>query len=341
MKPSESNKISASILWLVGGSFLLTNCIILAVFYLTLPPSRTEYVQLEIPGGSNLRQISSTLAEKKVVNDRYSFELLCKLRGLDKDLRAGTYSIPPGATSWEVISLLMTGRGKQFRVTIPEGLTSRQVVGRLVAAMPALDSLKLTKLLKDKNFHRKLGVNSPELMGYLFPDTYFITAAMDEKSIIRMMVERFHNVFAGLTEGRSFGTGLSPSESLILASIIEKEAVSAKERPVIASVFLNRLRLKRPLESCATVLFVLGKHKSRLLYRDLKVKSPYNTYLNRGLPPGPICNPGRASLAAALFPAETKYLYFVAKGDGTHVFSLTLAEHNRAKNRVGNYLNNG
>ena len=341
METNQSNKISSSLLWLVGGSFFLTNCIILAVFYLTLPPARTDYLQLDIPEGSNLRQISSTLAENKVVNDRYSFELLCKLRGLDKDLRAGTYSIPPGATSWEVISLLMTGRGKQFRVTIPEGLTGNQVVQRLVDAMPSLDSLKLARLLKDKKFHRELGVDSPELMGYLFPDTYFLSAAMDEKRVISMMVERFRKVFAELTDSRTSVTGLNPRESLILASIVEKEAVSARERPIIASVFLNRLRLKRPLESCATVLFVLGKHKSRLLYRDLKVKSPYNTYLHRGLPPGPICNPGRASLAAALFPADTKYLYFVAKGDGTHIFSLTLAEHNRAKNRVGNFSNDG
>jgi UPF0755 protein len=269
-----------------------------------------------------------------VINDPYSFELLCKLRGLDKELRAGTYNIPPAATCWEVISLLTTGQGKQIRVMIPEGLTNKQVIRRLVAALPTLDSLKLKHLLHNNEFHRKLGVRSPDLMGYLFPDTYFLTDRMDEKSVLALMVGRFQEVFSRLTKGKSIETGLSEHQSLILASIIEKEAISAVERPIIASVFLNRLRLKRPLESCATVLFVLGKHKSRLLYRDLQVKSPYNTYLHRGLTPGPICNPGRASLKSALFPAKTDFLYFVARGDGTHIFSHSLTEHNRAKRRV-------
>ncbi|MBN2289008.1 MAG: endolytic transglycosylase MltG [Candidatus Glassbacteria bacterium] len=341
MKTSKSNKLSFSGLWLVGLVFFFTNSFFLAVFYLTLPPARTGYVRLEIPVGSSLRQISTSLVESRVIKDRYSFELLCNLRGLDKDLRAGTYSIPPGSTTWEVISLLLTGRGRQIKVTIPEGLTGAQAAGRLAAAVPALDSLRLSSLQEDKKLQRRLGVESPGMMGYLFPDTYFITDAMDETGVISLMVQRFQEVYSELTRDRPPATGLSRHESVILASIIEKEAVAARERPIIASVFLNRLRLKRPLESCATVLFVLGKHKSKLLYRDLEVESPYNTYLHRGLPPGPICNPGRASLEAALFPADTDYLYFVARGDGTHVFSLTLTEHNRAKRRIENGINDG
>ena len=341
MQTAETKNRSSSGLWLVGLLFFFTNSFFLTVFYLTLPPSRMDYVKLDIPGGSSLRQISTVLVEKRVVNDRYSFELICKLRGLDKNLRAGTYRIPPGATCWQVIGLLMTGQGKQIRVTIPEGLTNLQVIERLRTAIPTLDNLKLKQLLEDKNFRRKLGIDLPGLMGYLFPDTYFLSAAMDEKSILSLMVGRFHEVFAELTEKRPSKTGLSPHQSVILASIIEKEAVATRERPIISSVFHNRLKRKRPLESRATVLFVLGKHKSRLLYRDLQVKSPYNTYLHRGLPPGPICSPGRESLKAAFFPVDTDYLYFVARGDGTHIFSPSLAEHNRAKRLVESSLRGG
>jgi len=341
MKPVKLNMKFSTGLWLLGLLFFFTNSFFLTIFYITLPPPRIEYASLEIPGGSSLRRISTALVEKRVINDRYSFELLCKLRGLDKDLRAGIYSIPPGATSWQVISHLMTGQGKQIRVMIPEGLTNRQVIERLVAAIPTLDSLRLKQLVQDKKFHRELGIDLPGLMGYLFPDTYFLSPTVDEKGIISMMIKRFQEVSAELTEGKPSETGLNRHESVILASIVEKEAVSARERPIIASVFLNRLRLNRPLESCATVLFILGKHKSRLLYRDLQVKSPYNTYLHRGFPPGPICNPGRASLKAVLFPDDTDYLYFVARGDGTHIFSLSLTEHNRAKRRAERFLQDG
>ncbi|MEA2063717.1 MAG: endolytic transglycosylase MltG [Gemmatimonadota bacterium] len=332
--PDPKKNIWPAVL-LLGLSFLIANCMLLVFFYLTLPPVRPGPATLEVAAGSSLRRISTTLAGQGVIRDRYSFELLCKLRNLDKTLHAGTYHIPAGLNTWEVISLLTTGRGKQIKITIPEGLTNRQILRRLVDAIPSLDSLRLKKLMHDTDLLRELDLDSSiGLEGYLFPDTYFLPATVDEKSLIRLMAGRFGKVFARLTSERTSTTGLSPHKSVILASIIEKEAASARERPIISSVFHNRLRLKRPLESCATVLFVLGKHKSRLLYRDLEVKSPYNTYLHRGLPPGPICNPGRASLEAALFPDQTDYLYFVAKGDGTHFFSKSLRQHNNARNRV-------
>jgi len=320
-------------LWPLFLLFFLTNTFFLFFFYFTLSPGRSEVVRLHVPTGSSLAEISDLLVEKGVVKSRFGFRLITKLRGLDKGLRAGDYLIPAGTSPWKVISLLRTGQGEMARFTVPEGLTDKQVIERLSSALELLDSGKLIRLVRSDSLATELGLGTPSLIGYMFPDTYFVPPTIDEAGLLRLMVERFSEVYGQLVREKELQNGLSRHETVILASIIEKEAVLDSERPLISSVFLNRLQLGRPLESCATVLFVLGKHKSRLLYRDLEVDSPYNTYLHRGLPPGPICNPGRASLAAALYPSDTKYLYFVAKGDGSHEFSRSLNEHVRAKRR--------
>lgn len=322
-------------LWPVFAVFLTVDALLVLLFYLTLAPARHEPVSLSIPSGSSVNRIARTLEENRVIKDRLSFRLLVRMRGMSRELRAGSYEFPAGVTPWQVIDILATGQGEMVRVTLPEGLTDSQVFARLTAALPHLDSLRLKRLSHGDSLARRLGIEAPNLTGYLFPETYFVSPRISEPEILVLMANRFRQVWAGLERVRPDAGRLDAHENVILASIIEKEAVHDSERPVIASVFLNRLQLGRPLESCATVLFVLGKHKSRLLYRDLEVQSPYNTYLNSGLPPGPICNPGEASLRAALFPAETDYLYFVARGDGSHVFSRSLNEHINAKNRIG------
>ncbi|HUU29940.1 MAG TPA: endolytic transglycosylase MltG [archaeon] len=333
MEKSPRNESSWLSLWPVFLLFFLTNTFFLAFFYVTLAPGRQDTAELNIPAGATLHEIAGLLVEQRVVKSRQSFELLCKLLGLDKSLRAGHYVIPPGTTPWKAISLLTTGQGELVRVTIPEGLTSKQIIQRISSALGGLDPERLSRLAGSDSLVRSLSINSPSMMGYLFPDTYFLPNTMDEIGILTLMAERFNQVYEELVRNDPPENNLSRHETVILASIIEKEAVADRERPLISSVFLNRLALDRPLESCATVLFVLDKHKSRLLYRDLEIDSPYNTYLHRGLPPGPICNPGRASLYAALYPADTNYLYFVARGDGTHVFSRSLDDHNKAKRR--------
>lgn len=320
-------------LWIVFFAFFFTNSVLLGVFYLTLSPSRTEDVKVHVPSGATLSGIAEILDRDDVIRSPLAFKLLTRLRGLGSSLRAGDYVIPPGESLWETVSLLTTGRGDMVRFTIPEGLTDKQVVERVCGALDGIDSTRMMALVGSDSLARELGLDVPKLMGYLFPDTYFVPPSISEAELVRLMVERFNSVYDELTTQIRPANGLNRNQTVILASIIEKEAVLDRERPIIGSVFLNRLHRKRPLESCATVLFVLGKHKNHLLYRDLEVKSPYNTYLHRGLPPGPICNPGRASLKAALQPSDTSYLYFVARGDGSHSFTRTLAEHNRAKRR--------
>ena len=331
----KSSKISriALPLWGVFLLFFCTNSVLLGVFYLTLSPGRTSDVKVHVPTGSSLSAISQILDENRVIRSTLAFKAVTKIRGLESSLRAGDYVIPPGVSLWETVSLMTTGRGDMVRFTIPEGLTDKQVVNRICSALDSIDREKLIALVTGDQLAREMGLDVPGLIGYLFPETYFVPPGISEEELVRLMVGNFLEVWDELAGKASPPLGMDRHKSVILASIIEKEAVLDNERPIISSVFLNRLERKRPLESCATVLFVLGKHKSRLLYRDLEVESPYNTYLHRGLPPGPICNPGRASLQAALQPADTNYLYFVARGDGSHSFSRSLVEHNRAKRR--------
>lgn len=331
-KSKQKEKIGQR-LWPLFLLFFLTNTFFLFFFYFTLSPGRSEAVRLHVPTGSSLQEISDLLVEKGVIKSGFGFQLMTKLRGLGKGLRAGDYAIPPRTSPWKVISLLTTGQGEMVRFTVPEGLTDRQVIDRVTSALEHLNSEKLLRLARNDSLSAEFGIGTPGLMGYMFPDTYFVPPTIDEASVLRLMVERFLQVHGELVRDNEPQNGFTRHETVILASIIEKEAVLDSERVLISSVFLNRLELGRQLESCATVLFVLGKHKSRLLYRDLEVNSPYNTYLHRGLPPGPICNPGRASLAAALYPSDTGYLYFVARGGGSHEFSRSLNDHNRAKRR--------
>jgi UPF0755 protein len=181
---------------------------------------------------------------------------------------------------------------------------------------------------------QELGLAVDNLEGYLFPETYFFDVETDERAVVKIMVDQFHQVFADSLYRRLPVLDLSLHQAVTLASIVELEAVAAEERPVISGVFQRRLKLNRRLESCATVEYALGVHKKRLTNADLKVQSPFNTYRYRGLPPGPIGNPGRAAILATLYPTDTEYLYFVARGDGTHIFSRTNKEHVHAKQLV-------
>lgn len=333
MSESKQKEKIGQRLWPLFLLFFLTNTFFLFFFYFTLSPGRSEAVRLHVHTGSSLQKISDLLVEKGAIKSGFGFQLMTKLRGLGKGLRAGDYVIPPGTSPWKVISVLTTGQGEMARFTVPEGLTDRQLIERVTSVLKHLNSEKLLRLARSDTLSAVFSLGSPSLMGYMFPDTYFVPSTINEAGVLRLMAERFLQVYGELIRDTALQNGFNRHETVILASIIEKEAVLDSERPLISSVFLNRLELGRPLESCATVLFVLGKHKSRLLYRDLGVNSPYNTYLHRGLPPGPICNPGRASLAAALYPSDTKYLYFVARGDGSHEFNRSHTEHERAKRR--------
>jgi UPF0755 protein len=303
------------------------------LWYLSRPTQLSEKRQVTVPTGSSARHIGKLLARKGIVRSARIFAWTVRLQGVAQDLEAGTYQLDGRADTPGIVSQLLKAPIQTRRVTIPEGLTRHEIAG-LLANQGVVDSSRFMRLSEDSALASRLGIRAETLEGYLFPDTYFFDLETSEEEVIARLVEQFHNVFADSLYIRLDSIKLDLHQAVTLASIVEREAQAESERPVISGVFLRRLQLKRRLESCATVEYALGVHKKRLTYADLRVVSPFNTYRHRGLPPGPIGNPGRAALLATLYPTPTEYLYFVARGDGTHIFSHTNKEHERAKREV-------
>lgn len=289
--------------------------------------------RVEIKPGMTARQIGRSLEEAGLIRSATFFELSARYRDLAHELEAGTYQLHSAQSTSDILETLLQAPIRLQRITIPEGLTRHQIAAVLQRAGVA-DSVRFVSLTADDELITRLGLGEPHLEGYLFPETYFIKEGATEEVIIERMVTEFFEVFADSLYARLDTVGFSLHEAVTLASIVEREAVVQKERPIIASIFHRRLKLKRRLESCATVEFALGIHKKRLTNADLRVESPYNTYRHGGLPPGPIGSPGRASIVAALYPSDTEYLYFVARGDGTHSFSRTNRDHEIAKRSI-------
>ncbi len=279
------------------------------------------------------RQIGRSLEEAGLIRSATFFEMSARYRDLAHELEAGTYELHGAQSTSDILETLLQAPLQLERVTVPEGLTRPQIAAVLQRAGVA-DLARFVSLTENDELITRLGLSEPHLEGYLFPETYFIKQGATEEEIIERMVTEFFEVFADSLYGRLDSLGFSLHEAVTLASMVEREAVVQKERPIIASIFHRRLKLKRRLESCATVEFALGVHKKRLTNADLRVVSPYNTYRHGGLPPGPIGSPGRASIMAALYPSDTEYLYFVARGDGTHSFSRTNRDHEIAKRTI-------
>jgi len=270
--------------------------------------------------------IARTLQEARVIRSRLAFLVVAVARGTQRRLLAGEYEFAPGLSLLEVIRRIEQGKGFVHQVTIPEGYAARQIA-ELLEEKGLIDQKRFMALLQDRQVVRQYGVDGPSLEGYLFPDTYRLVKGLREEAIIGLMTERFTEVFGSAERARAKELKMSIDDVVTIASLIEREAMADEERPLISSVFHNRLRLGMPLQSDPTVLYGLSRFSGKLTRANLQAPSPYNTYLHRGLPPGPIASPGRASLMAALYPATSRYLYFVSKNDGTHVFSVTLREH--------------
>ncbi|HHT73084.1 MAG TPA: endolytic transglycosylase MltG [Firmicutes bacterium] len=297
-------------------------------------PDKLIHIQVGLTG----KQIARSLAEAGVIRDADLFHLLLRVTGTDKRLQAGYYRLNPAMSIFEIMEQLQHGRTTATAVTIPEGFELRQIAARL-RDQGLVDYNKFMELALDAS--KVFGDSPPleipiaSLEGYLFPDTYRISYGQTEAEIIRQMVGRFSEVVLPAVEGMVGRWGLGLHEIITLASIVEREVMVDWERPLVASVFLNRLRINMPLQADPTVRYVMREDRSRVLYRDLEIDSPYNTYQNSGLPPGPIASPGLASIMAVLEPADTDYYYFVARGDGTHQFSRTFAEHVQARQQLG------
>lgn len=301
-------------------------------WFLNRPTGHTPE-RVTVEAGMNARNIGLLLEEKELVRSGNLFAVMARLRGLEGRLQAGTYRLDGHRTTAGMVEDLLQSPIQTARVTIPEGLTRHEVAGLLDRA-GVVDSASFVAATGDRDLVHRLGVEASTLEGYLFPETYVLAQGSGAEEVARTMVAQFGEVMAPHLRSRLSAIGLTLHQAVTLASIVEREAQVQTERPVIAGVFLRRLRLAHKLESCATVEFALGVHKDHLSNVDIQVESPYNTYRYPGLPPGPIANPGRAALAATLFPVDTEFLFFVARGDGTHIFSHTRQEHERAKQKV-------
>jgi UPF0755 protein len=304
-----------------------------ALWYLSRPTQLNEIRQVIIPNGTSARHIGTMLEREGIVRNAIVFAWTVRLQGVAQDLEAGTYQLDGRSDTPGIVKQLLKAPIQTQRVTIPEGLTRHEIAG-LLAQQGVVDSVKFMRLSEDPALATRLGIRAKTLEGYLFPDTYLFDIETSEEAVITRLVKQFHTVFADSLYIRLDSIKLDLHQAVTLASIVEREAQAASERPLISGVFLRRLQLKRRLESCATVEYALGVHKKRLTNADLRVVSPFNTYRHRGLPPGPIGSPGRAALLATLYPTPTEYLYFVARGDGTHIFSHTNKGHERAKREV-------
>lgn len=292
---------------------------------------------VEIPATLGVLGIARLLAEQGVIRSETVFIGLTFFRGTARSLKAGEYEVPQGAPLLAVLQLLETGRVKPHLLVLPEGFTIRELA-RQIEAEGIAPAAEVLRTASSARMTWSLGIESDSLEGYLFPDTYQVTKGMRVEEILARMVQRFRDR-SGTADviARASQRGLGLHQLVTLASIVEKEAALATERPIIARVFLNRLRLDMPLQADPTVAYALTKEGRALTRDDLQVDHPFNTYKHRGLPPGPIGNPGRAAIDAVLEPANVPYLYFVAVDDRAHYFSTTLEEHAQAVARYRQY----
>lgn len=287
---------------------------------------------VEIPEGASLRQVAAILEEQRLIATRWSLILLEKLGRTRHVVRSGEYALHAGMRPSEMLAELHQGRVLLHSVTIPEGFTIAQIA-QTFEQKGLGRAEELERLAHDQTFIQSLGLTVDSLEGYLFPDTYRFARGVSSKDILAAMVEGLRRAFTAELQTRAAELRLSLHEVLTLASVVEKETGAGEERPFVSSVFHNRLRHHIPLQSDPTVIYGLKHFDGNIRKKDLLSPSPYNTYRVRGLPPGPIANPGIDAIRATLFPAPTKYLYFVSRNDGTHYFSSTLAEHEWAVDR--------
>jgi UPF0755 protein len=289
------------------------------------PPSKV----VVIPDGSTFQFVAALLEREGLIKSRSVFVLIGKYQSADRKVQAGEYELNPGMTPAEILSKLLNGEVLLHPLTIPEGLTITQIAD-VVSQQGLTDRVEFLRLAKDREFVASLGIKAETLEGYLYPDTYKFPRPIEAREVLVAMVEQLRQMVGPDLLARMQELKMTMHEVLTLASVIEKETGSDGERAEISAVFHNRLKKHIPLQSDPTVIYGLPAFDGNLHKKDLSSPSPYNTYRVQGLPPGPIANPGIEAIRAALYPSDSRSLYFVSRNDGTHQFSATIIEHNKA-----------
>jgi len=289
-------------------------------------------VRIDVAAGEPFRVTAKKLEAAGLVRSALAVTLWARWKGVDRQIQHGAYQFDAAAPPPVLVEKMRTGEAMVMRVTLPEGATMRDLAAALERAGLG-EAGKFLALARDPSFAQTLGVAAGSLEGYLYPDTYAFSPLDPPEKILAAFVAQFRKVFTADMASDAEKQGFSVHQIVTLASVVEKETGRPEERPLIAAVFRNRLKLGMPLQADPTVIYGIESFNGNLTKKDLETPTAYNTYTTAGLPPGPIANPGRPSLAAALHPADVPYLYFVAREDGTHIFNTSLAEHNRAVNR--------
>jgi UPF0755 protein len=289
-------------------------------------------LRVKVPSGATLTVVSDSLATRGIVASAAKFRRFANAKDAASKLKPGTYEFRAGEAWKTIVDKLVRGDVVKARIVVPEGWTSAQIAARIAAQLGGNpDSVRLQ--LTDTAVAARLGVPGPTLEGYLYPATYVFPLGTARETAIGEMVRRYQSAWTPAMRAQLPASGMTEREVVTLASIVEREAKDWHERPTIAAVYRNRMKKGMRLQADPTVQYALGQQRARLLYRDIASVSanPYNTYTHAGLPPGPIASPSQGAIQAALQPADTDVLYFVARPNGTHVFTRTLAEHNAAK----------
>jgi UPF0755 protein len=320
---------------LLTGIIFFISLILISISAILFWPQHNPHkiIKITVESGSTLKNISNLLANKNIISNKNIFSLAVMIMGKEKELPTGTFRIVNAKSNYSIIQQLVHGAPEIKKVRILEGWNVNQIADHLSITM-GFDSLALVKLIENEKFISKHGINGRSLEGYLSPDTYFFFEGESPESVIAQLIKEYKTFWNTNNYKRAKELNLTEHEVVTLASIIEGEAIYDSERSKISAVYHNRLKINMKLQADPTIQYIIPDSPRRLLNRDLRIKSPYNTYLNKGLPPGPINCPGKESIKAALYPEQNDFIYFVATGDGYHTFSTNENDHNRAKQKL-------
>ena len=318
-------------------SLILSGWQIINSQYLPVDCNDQSIVEVRLPENSSARQVAVLLKQNGLIRSERVFLGYLYQKGMEKQLKAGLYVFKRSQSLPELVWQISQGKVKSTSFTVPEGYMVRQI-GELLINKQICTQQQWTEALQvsyDYEFLKPGKSGEERLEGFLFPDTYTIDDQTSAQDIINMMLQRFSAIWSHEYASVADSKQLQVRNTIIIASLVEREARVPEERERISGVIYNRLHKGMPLQIDATVLYSLGEHRDTVTYQDLEINSPYNTYKNVGLPPGPIASPGRAAIDAALNPETNSYYYYVAKGDGSHYFSSTYSEHLAAKKKYG------
>ena len=320
--------------FLLGGIIAMSITIALVVLVLFWPQPNPSYVsKVSVITGSTLGEISKQLYEKKIISNEQMFRWAVQVMGKEKEIPVGTFQLVDTQSNYDIIKQLVYGSPELIKVRLLEGWSVKQIAAHLNEVM-GFELDEILDISKDYHFLKKHNIKASTIEGYLFPDTYLFFNGDTPTSVLDNVVSEYKNFWRDAFRDRARELNMTEHEVVTLASIIEGEAIYDKERPTISGVYHNRLNRGMRLQADPTIQYIIEDGPRRLLNRDLRIDSPYNTYKHKGLPPGPINSPGAQSLKAALYPEENEYLFFVARGDGYHTFTTNEKDHNNAKKQL-------